>query len=134
MLNVFEKVERHKFVNKLLRSQAYNDYPLPIEADQTISQPYIVALMTELLQLKGEERVLEIGLDLADAHYNVSLLLEPGSAKTYLELAGLWDKADQSERALACYRSAVEADPKLASARYYLGAYLVREEQTGEAA
>ena len=54
-------VPRHLFVNASLRSQAYADHPLPIEEGQTISQPYVVALMTETLQLKRGERVLEIG-------------------------------------------------------------------------
>jgi protein-L-isoaspartate(D-aspartate) O-methyltransferase len=55
------EVPRHSFVPKELVSQAYRDHPLPIGEGQTISQPYIVALMTESLKLKGPERVLEIG-------------------------------------------------------------------------
>ncbi len=55
------KVERHLFVPENYRKYAYIDDPLPIEAGQTISQPYIVALMTELLKLEGDEKVLEIG-------------------------------------------------------------------------
>ncbi|MEO0227127.1 MAG: protein-L-isoaspartate(D-aspartate) O-methyltransferase [candidate division WOR-3 bacterium] len=55
------RVERHKFVPKEYERYAYTDGPLPIGEGQTISQPYIVALMTEVLQLKGGERVLEIG-------------------------------------------------------------------------
>lgn len=55
------KVPRHLFVEEALRGQAYGDYPLPIGEKQTISQPYIVALMTEALQLKKDDRVLEIG-------------------------------------------------------------------------
>ncbi len=54
-------VPRHLFVEEGLRDQAYNDYPLPIGERQTISQPYIVALMTEALTLSGVEKVLEIG-------------------------------------------------------------------------
>jgi protein-L-isoaspartate(D-aspartate) O-methyltransferase len=56
-----EQVPRHEFVPENLKSQAYADHPLPIGYGQTISQPYIVALMTELLQLKSTDRVLEIG-------------------------------------------------------------------------
>ena len=52
---------RHHFVPKWLKSQAYSDHPLPIGEGQTISQPYIVALMTESLGLTGDARVLEIG-------------------------------------------------------------------------
>jgi protein-L-isoaspartate(D-aspartate) O-methyltransferase len=55
------KIPRHLFVEEAMAAQAYNDNPLPIGERQTISQPYMVALMTELLQLKGKERVLEIG-------------------------------------------------------------------------
>jgi len=55
------KVPRHLFVEDALRGQAYGDYALPIGDKQTISQPYIVALMTAALQLKKNDRVLEIG-------------------------------------------------------------------------
>jgi protein-L-isoaspartate(D-aspartate) O-methyltransferase len=55
------KVPRHLFVDPSQRGQAYEDHPLPIPGNQTISQPYIVAIMTELLDLQPGERVLEIG-------------------------------------------------------------------------
>ncbi len=61
VLRVMGTVPRHLFVNASLRSQAYADHPLPIGEGQTISQPYVVALMTEALQLKQGDRVLEIG-------------------------------------------------------------------------
>jgi protein-L-isoaspartate(D-aspartate) O-methyltransferase len=61
VLEVMGKVPRHLFVSPAFRDQAYEDYPLPIEEGQTISQPYIVALMTQWLGLRGGERVLEIG-------------------------------------------------------------------------
>jgi protein-L-isoaspartate(D-aspartate) O-methyltransferase len=61
VLGAMEKVPRHLFVEDALRGQAYGDFPLPIGEGQTISQPYIVALMTQALQLKGHETVLEIG-------------------------------------------------------------------------
>jgi len=61
VLEVMGDVPRHLFVPPAYRSQAYEDYPLPIEEGQTISQPYIVALMTQVLKLKGGERVLEVG-------------------------------------------------------------------------
>src|SRR5262245_3267344 len=61
ILEVMGSLERELFVPDKLRSLAYEDRPLPIGAGQTISQPYIVALMTELLGLKGSERVLEVG-------------------------------------------------------------------------
>ncbi len=61
VLQVMLSVPRHRFVAPDLRYAAYNDAPLPIGHNQTISQPYIVALMTELLELKGDECVLEVG-------------------------------------------------------------------------
>ena len=61
VLAAMESVPRHEFVPDHLKGQAYADHPLPIGYGQTISQPYIVALMTELLQLKHTDRVLEIG-------------------------------------------------------------------------
>ena len=61
VLAVMREVPRHLFVASHLASQAYSDGPLPIGADQTISQPYIVALMTELLQPEQDDVVLEIG-------------------------------------------------------------------------
>ena len=61
VLEVMGKVPRHLFVDSPFRSEAYEDYPLPIAEGQTISQPYIVALMTQCLKLKGTETVLEIG-------------------------------------------------------------------------
>ncbi|RKY33085.1 MAG: protein-L-isoaspartate O-methyltransferase [Candidatus Omnitrophota bacterium] len=67
------KVERHKFVPRNLRYLAYEDNPLPIGFGQTISQPYIVALMTEVLELKGNERVLEIG---TGSGYQAAILAE----------------------------------------------------------
>ena len=61
VLAAMMKVKRHLFVPPSERSAAYSDHPLPIGEGQTISQPYIVALMTEELKLKEGERVLEIG-------------------------------------------------------------------------
>jgi protein-L-isoaspartate(D-aspartate) O-methyltransferase len=61
VLEAMRKVPRHLFVPENERGQAYEDHPLPIGLGQTISQPYIVALMSELLELKGTERVLEVG-------------------------------------------------------------------------
>ncbi|MGB7207933.1 MAG: protein-L-isoaspartate(D-aspartate) O-methyltransferase [Pyrinomonadaceae bacterium] len=61
VLDAMNTVPRHRFVPDALRSQAYKDNALPIAAGQTISQPFIVARMTELLELTGNERVLEIG-------------------------------------------------------------------------
>jgi len=61
VLDAMLKVERHLFVPDEYKSLAYEDHPLPIGEEQTISQPYIVALMTEILELKRDNKVLEIG-------------------------------------------------------------------------
>jgi protein-L-isoaspartate(D-aspartate) O-methyltransferase len=61
LIDAMLKVPRHIFVEEAMAAQAYNDKPLPIGEKQTISQPYIVAFMTELLELTGKEKVLEIG-------------------------------------------------------------------------
>jgi protein-L-isoaspartate(D-aspartate) O-methyltransferase len=61
VLAAMAKAPRHRFIPRHLREQAYSDYPLPIGEEQTISQPYIVALMTEALELTGPEKVLELG-------------------------------------------------------------------------
>ena len=61
VLEVFRTIDRARFVPAAQRDAAYGDYPLPIGENQTISQPYIVALMTQRLDLAGTERVLEIG-------------------------------------------------------------------------
>ncbi len=73
VLKAMLKVPRHLFVEEALRDQAYGDFPLPIGEGQTISQPYIVALMTEALELKGNERVLEIG---TGSGYQTAILAE----------------------------------------------------------
>jgi protein-L-isoaspartate(D-aspartate) O-methyltransferase len=73
LLEAFRRVPRHFFVPADLQEQAYTDHPLPIGSGQTISQPYIVALMTERLHLQGHERVLEIG---AGSGYQTAILAE----------------------------------------------------------
>ena len=61
VLEAMNKIPRHQFVLPQDQANAYADYPLPIGQEQTISQPYMVALMTECLELKGKEKILEIG-------------------------------------------------------------------------
>jgi protein-L-isoaspartate(D-aspartate) O-methyltransferase len=73
VLTVMSKVPRHLFVEPAYRDQAYEDHPLPIGEGQTISQPYVVALMTEALRLKREDRVLEIG---TGSGYQAAVLAE----------------------------------------------------------
>ena len=73
VLEAFYKVERHKFIPQDSRESAYADFPVPIGEGQTISQPYIVALMTECLGLTGKEKVLEIG---TGSGYQTAILAE----------------------------------------------------------
>ncbi len=73
VLKAMEKIPRHLFVDEALQDQAYNDCPLPIAENQTISQPYMVALMTEALGLKGREKVLELG---TGSGYQTAVLAE----------------------------------------------------------
>ncbi len=73
VLAAFRKVPRHLFVSEALMDQAYGDFPLPIGEQQTISQPYIVAEMTQALELKKEDRVLEIG---TGSGYQAAILAE----------------------------------------------------------
>jgi len=73
ILDAMKKVPRHLFVPEDMLSHAYSDEPLPIGEGQTISQPYIVAYMTEVLALQGGERVLEIG---TGSGYQTAILAE----------------------------------------------------------
>ncbi|HPD26160.1 MAG TPA: protein-L-isoaspartate(D-aspartate) O-methyltransferase [Candidatus Marinimicrobia bacterium] len=73
VIKAMQKVERHLFVPEQYRNFAYSDRPLPIGEGQTISQPYIVALMTELLDLKKSDKVLEIG---TGSGYQAAILAE----------------------------------------------------------
>lgn len=73
VLEVMGRVPRHLFVSRDLWEKAYADHPLPIGEGQTISQPYVVALMTESLELEGSERVLEIG---TGSGYQAAVLTE----------------------------------------------------------
>ena len=73
VLSAMRKVPRHLFVEEALQDRAYGDYALPIGEKQTISQPYMVALMTEALELSGSEIVLEIG---TGSGYQAAILAE----------------------------------------------------------
>ncbi len=73
VLRIMGKVPRHEFVSLLYRWQSYDDHPLPIGKGQTISQPYIVALMTELLDPEPTDRILEIG---TGSGYQAAILAE----------------------------------------------------------
>jgi len=87
------KVERHRLVPDASRAAAYRNHPLPIGAGQTISQPYIVALSTDLLGLKGGERVLDVG---TGSGYQAAVLAEIASAVYSIEvIASLGNEARQ---------------------------------------
>lgn len=73
VLTAMRRVPRHLFVEEALSDRAYGDYPLPIGEEQTISQPYIVGLMSALLELEGGEKVLEIG---TGSGYQTAILAE----------------------------------------------------------
>ena len=89
VLSAMKKVKRHLFVEEKLGGQAYEDYPLPIGEDQTISQPYIVALMTELLDLKGGEKILEIG---TGSGYQAAVIAEIAKEVYSIEIGALLAK------------------------------------------
>ena len=88
VLKVMRSVERHKFVPENYQDRAYSDGPLPIGYGQTISQPYIVAFMTDQLQVSSEHKVLEIGTgsgyqaailgELAKHVYTIEIMQELG--------------------------------------------------------
>ena len=76
VLQAMGKIPRHLFIQEALAGEAYNDHPVPIGEKQTISQPYIVALMTEALELEGSENALEIG---TGSGYQTAILAELSS-------------------------------------------------------
>jgi protein-L-isoaspartate(D-aspartate) O-methyltransferase len=90
VLDAMQKVPRHLFVDEAMQFKAYDDMALSIGENQTISQPYMVAIMTELLELKGDEKVLEIG---TGSGYQAAILAELAkevlSVERIASLAGL---------------------------------------------
>jgi protein-L-isoaspartate(D-aspartate) O-methyltransferase len=98
VLAAMAKVPRHLFVPSGLAGQAYDDQPLPIGFDQTISQPYIVAFMTEAVDLTPGERVLEIG---TGSGYQAAVLAELGAAVYSIEIVPeLGERARETLRSL----------------------------------
>jgi protein-L-isoaspartate(D-aspartate) O-methyltransferase len=98
VLKAVSEIPRHSFVPKELVTQAYRDNPLPIGEGQTISQPYIVALMTERLRLIGHERVLEIG---TGSGYQAAILANIAKDVYTVEIKEkLYTKANQTLRSL----------------------------------
>lgn len=98
VLDAMRQVPRHLFVPVDMRGSAYRDSPLPIGEGQTISQPYIVALMTEMLELSGEERVLEIGT--GSGYQSAILSLLAREVYTVERLPNLAQRAEEVLRQL----------------------------------
>ncbi|HOP36117.1 MAG TPA: protein-L-isoaspartate(D-aspartate) O-methyltransferase [Syntrophales bacterium] len=99
VLRAMEKIPRHLFVEEGLRDQAYSDHPLPIGERQTISQPYIVALMTEALSLEGTEKILEVG---TGSGYQAAVLAE--LADRVFSIERIAKMADRARRILGALR------------------------------
>ena len=96
VLRAMEKVPRHEFVPAELRAFAYVDSPLPIGFDKTISQPFIVALMTDVLDLQPEDKVLEVGTGLG---YQAAILAELAGRVYSIEIVE--ELAQSAQRRLA---------------------------------
>ncbi len=106
VLDAMRQVPRHVFVPELFRSRSYGDHALPIDANQTISQPYIVARMSELLELHDQSRVLEIG---AGSGYQTAILAR--LAGPVLDIERIGDLAREAQariRSLNIYNATVK--------------------------
>jgi protein-L-isoaspartate(D-aspartate) O-methyltransferase len=106
VLEAMRSVPRHAFVPEALQGRAYGDHALPISGSQTISQPYIVARMTELLEINCESRVLEIG---AGSGYQTAILAKVGAQVYSIErIASLAREAQSRIRHLNIYNATVK--------------------------
>jgi protein-L-isoaspartate(D-aspartate) O-methyltransferase len=106
VLAAMSDVPRHRFVPEALQGRAYGDHALPIDANQTISQPYIVALMTELLAVDKSSRVLEIG---AGSGYQTAVLSRvAGQVYAIERIADLARQAQSRIRSLGIYNATVK--------------------------
>ena len=106
VLEAMRTVPRHAFVPEALQGRAYGDHALPISANQTISQPFIVARMTELLQIDKESRVLEIG---AGSGYQTAVLAQiAGQVYAIERIADLAREAQARIRQLGIYNATVK--------------------------
>jgi protein-L-isoaspartate(D-aspartate) O-methyltransferase len=106
VLEAMRTVPRHAFVPEALQGRAYGDHALPISGSQTISQPYIVARMTELLETNSESRVLEIG---AGSGYQTAILAKvAGQVYSIERIASLAREAQSRIRALNIYNATVK--------------------------
>jgi protein-L-isoaspartate(D-aspartate) O-methyltransferase len=105
VISAMEKIPRHLFVDEGLIDQSYNDSPLPIDRQQTISQPYMVALMSEAMVLTGDEKVLEIG---TGSGYQTAILAELAERVFSIErIAALAARARKILDALNYYNVAI---------------------------
>jgi protein-L-isoaspartate(D-aspartate) O-methyltransferase len=106
VLEAMRTVPRHAFVPEALQGRAYGDHALPISGSQTISQPYIVARMTELLEIDGDSRVLEIG---AGSGYQTAILAKvAGQVYSIERIASLAREAQARIRQLNIYNATVK--------------------------
>jgi len=106
VLEAMRSVPRHAFVPEALQGRAYGDRALPISGSQTISQPYIVARMTELLEVNGESRVLEIG---AGSGYQTAILAKvAGQVYSIERIANLAREAQNRIRQINIYNATVK--------------------------
>ena len=106
VLEAMRSVPRHAFVPEALQGRAYGDHALPISSSQTISQPYIVARMTELLDINSESRVLEIG---AGSGYQTAILAKvAGQVYSIERIANLAREAQSRIRQLNIYNATVK--------------------------
>ena len=106
VLEAMRSVPRHAFVPEALQGRAYGDHALPISGSQTISQPYIVARMTELLEINSESRVLEIG---AGSGYQTAILAKVAAQVYSIErIASLARDAQTRVRQLNIYNATVK--------------------------
>lgn len=107
VLEAMRQVPRHFFVQEALRGRAYGDHALPVDFNQTISQPYIVARMTELLESDKKSRVLEIG---AGSGYQTAVLAQLAAQVYAIERIGeLARQAHARIRELGIYNATVKA-------------------------
>lgn len=102
VLRAMASVPRHRFVPEALRSRAYRDHPLPIGHDQTISQPFIVAKMSELLELEPGQRVLEVG---TGSGYQAAVLAQMGVTVFTIEIVPPLAKQAQTVLSALGYES-----------------------------
>jgi protein-L-isoaspartate(D-aspartate) O-methyltransferase len=106
VLEAMRSVPRHAFVPEALQGRAYGDHALPISGSQTISQPYIVARMTELLEINSDSRVLEIG---AGSGYQTAILARvAGQVYSIERIASLAREAQTRIRQLNIYNATVK--------------------------